>query len=75
LNSINTGIEFGKVPGSIPVYLEVTVCQFHGYQYFGNWQELLPEQQSFLIAHYIAHNWVESNKDDAQYRASLAKGK
>ena len=68
-NVISTGIEFESLPGCIPTFLEVDACIAAGYKYWGDWQELDAEQQSFLIAHYIAKRWVNNHQADAEYRA------
>ena len=72
-NTIQTGIRFVSLPGCVPVFLEVKACHAAGYQYFNSWQELEPEQQAFLIAHYISAQLVENNIKDAEIRAAKAK--
>lgn len=62
-----------SLPGCIPVFLEVKACNAANYQYFGNWQELEPEEQAFLIAHYISVQLVENNVKDAENRAVKAQ--
>ena len=75
MNTIQTGIEFESIPGCVPTYLVVQVATKYQYEYFGNWQDLLPEQQAFFIAHHIAENYVENHKNDAEYRAAQRKSK
>lgn len=58
-----------SLPGCIPVFLEVKACNAANYHYFGDWQELEPEQQAFLIAHYISVQLVDNNIKDAENKA------
>jgi hypothetical protein len=68
-NTLYTGIEFGHLPGYIPLFIEVNACHAAGYRYFHDWQELTEDQKSFLIGHFISNRWVENNRSDAEYRA------
>jgi hypothetical protein len=67
-NQINTGIRFYEIPGCVPIYLEVQACNAANYQYFDTWQELTPQQRSFLIAHFLSVRTVENNIRDAEYK-------
>jgi len=48
-------------------------CNAANYKYFGDWQELTAEQQSFLIAHFYAGRLLESHQGDASYRYQKAE--
>lgn len=56
------------MPGCIPIFHEVAACKAAHYQYFGDWQTLTPEQQAFLIAHYIMEKQVNTHSQDAEAR-------
>lgn len=64
--TIYTGIHFDHVAGCIPVFYEVDACNQANYQYFGNWQLLTPEQQSFLIGHYFTKISIANHQKDAE---------
>lgn len=66
-------MEFESIPGSIPLFYEINACQAAGYRYFHDWQELTPEQQSILIAHYFSVKLVDNNNQDAENRKLKAQ--
>jgi hypothetical protein len=68
-------MEFESIPGSIPLFYEIDACNTANYQYFGSWQELTPEQQSILIAHYFSVKLVNNNTQDAENRKLKAQSK
>jgi hypothetical protein len=41
-------------------------CREANYQYFGNWQDLTPEQQSKLIACYLLGQIIDQHQEDAK---------
>lgn len=67
-----TGIEFGHLPGCIPLFLEVQACKAAHYRYFHDWQELDEQQKAFLIGHYISERWVDNHQQDAKQQADEA---
>lgn len=63
------------IPGCVPVFMEVQACNIANYEYFSTWQDLSPNQQAFHIAQFIANNWIQSHKSDAEYRQMKLKTK
>ena len=64
-----TGIDFQKIPGCIPVFVEVAACNASNYRYFGDWQELTGKEKGWLIAHYMLSVMVENHTKDAEAQA------
>lgn len=61
---LNTEIEFHDFPGIIPKFYEIDACNEANYSYYGNWQELEPEQKAFLVAHYYMKSLVAGHKEE-----------
>ena len=70
-----TGMDFESIPGSVPMYHEILACNAANYRYFHDWQELTPEQQSILLAHYFSVILVGNNSQDAENRRMKAESK
>src|SRR5690606_40484013 len=63
-NAIRSTISINSLPGLIPLTTEVDACHAANYRYFHEWQELAPEQQAFLIGHYLSSTMKENIQKD-----------
>lgn len=71
--TIRTGVEIANLPGQIPVFYEFAACKEYNYRYYHDWQELTPEQQSTIIAHYVLSKLIQSHTQDAELREMSKK--
>jgi len=44
----------------------VDACIAANYRYFGDWQDLTPEQQAFLIGHYLSSRMIVNVQKDEE---------